>query len=223
MSAYVQFPVALELAGQPEWPTGRATALRPCRLDRVARPVTLPPPAEPRMSLAEALDRRRSVRTYADEDVAPDALAAVLAAVLAAAGGSEGPLGHAVVCRRVRSVPAGSYHVEYRDGGHRIHRVGGDPPRDAWPQAEFATAPVVLVIFANLLQPGHPSPAGLYQRAGHAAYAASIAAERLRLGACMFYGPTLSARTDLRFDNVSRAPLAAVSIGAQEPSPSGSE
>ncbi|MFD9498152.1 hypothetical protein [Streptomyces sp. NPDC060035] len=210
MTTYPQFAEAYELARSPLAGTGGTDGLPPCVPERGDAPVRLPAPSAPVVSLEEALTDRRSIRRYADRGVP----AADIAAVLSAAVRVTSLLGWSVVVRRAQGVDAGSYHVEVLpDSGLRLHRVGPVPPAEAWPQREFHLAPVIVVAQANLLVPAGRPAAPLYRLAGRGAYAAAIAATRTGLGSCLFYGPTLAARTPLRFDNVTRAPLLGLSLG----------
>jgi hypothetical protein len=160
--------------------------------------------------LAEVLASRRSTRVYAEREVP----AATMSAMLTAAVQVTPLLSWAVVTRRVQGVTMGSHHVESQPSfGLRLHRVGPVPGAEAWPQREFHLAPVIVVAMANLLIPAGQSAAPLYHLAGRAAHAAAIAGAASGLESCLFYGPTLAARTTLRFDTVTRAPLIALSAG----------
>lgn len=165
--------------------------------------VHLPPSgAAPGMTVAQALERRRSLRAYADRAMTAQELAWVIHAATgitsaqghrtAPSAGALYPVETYAVVTRVDGIDPGVYHVDVRDQALepvRSGSVAGDLMVAGLGQDFLRRAPVVLVL------------TGLFQRSrwkyrqrhyryvcwegGHVAQNVYLAAESVGLGACM--------------------------------------
>lgn len=158
--------------------------------------------AAPGMTVAQALESRRSLRSYADRALTAQELAWVIHAATgitsaqghrsAPSAGALYPVETYVVVTRVDGIDRGVYHVDVRDQALepvRSGSVAGDLMVAGLGQDFLRRAPVVLVL------------TGLFQRSrwkygqrhyryvcwegGHVAQNVYLAAESIGLGACM--------------------------------------
>ena len=195
--------------------------------------VPLPAPdAAPTMSVAQALQQRRSLRDYADRAMTAEELAWVVhgaTGITQARGGlrtapSAGalyPLETYVAVNRVEGVEAGLYHVDVRGRALEPMRTGsvaGDLMVAGLGQDFLRAAPVVLIL------------TGLFQRSrwkyrerhyryvcwegGHMTQNVHLAAEAAGLGACMV-GAFLDDRVNdlLGVDGRREAALGLIALG----------
>ena len=193
---------------------------------------SLPPvEAPPEMSVAEALERRRSLRRYGDRAMSATELAWVVQAATgitsdngyrsAPSAGALYPIETYVAVSRVEGVEAGLYHVDVRAQALREVRAGsvaGDLMVAGLGQGFLRSAPVVLIL------------TGLFQRTrwkyhqrhyryvcwegGHIAQNVYLAAEAAGLGACMvgsFFDGTIN--NLLKIDGRQEAALGLVAVG----------
>jgi SagB-type dehydrogenase family enzyme len=165
--------------------------------------VTLPPVGSaPAMSVAQALEQRRSLREYADRALTAEELAWVVHAATgitspqglrtAPSAGALYPLETYVAVSRVEGIDPGLYHVDVRAQALepvRSGAVAGDLMVAGLGQGFLRAAPVVIVL------------TGLFQRSrwkyrerhyryvcwegGHVTQNVYLAAEAAGLGACM--------------------------------------
>jgi SagB-type dehydrogenase family enzyme len=165
--------------------------------------VTLPPVGSaPAMSVAQALEQRRSLREYADRALTAEELAWVIHAATgitspqglrtAPSAGALYPLETYVAVNRVDGIDPGLYHVDVRAQALepvRSGSVAGDLMVAGLGQGFLRSAPVVIVL------------TGLFQRSrwkyrerhyryvcwegGHVTQNVYLAAEAAGLGACM--------------------------------------
>ncbi len=206
---------------------------RPAPYARVgeAEPVALPAAAEPDLSLADALRRRRSLRAYADRAMTGDELAWLVAGATgitsgagyrtAPSAGALYPIETYVAVRRVTGVDEGLYHVDVRAQALEPVRTGsvaGDVMLAGLGQDFLRAAPAVVVL------------TGLFQRTrwkyherhyryvcwegGHVAQNIYLAAEAAGLGACMV-GAFLDGYLNdlLRVDGRTEAALGLIAVG----------
>jgi SagB-type dehydrogenase family enzyme len=213
-----------------EW--GRA----PGRYKSVAggQPIPLPPVvAPPAMSVAQVLEQRRSLRSYA-----PRALTAVELGwlVRAATGitsaaeyrtapsaGALYPIETYVAVSRVEGIDAGLYHVDVRSQAlqqMRADSVAGDLMIAGLGQGFLRSAPVVL-IFTGVFQRTRWKYHQRHYRyicweGGHIAQNVYLAAEAAGLGACMV-GAFLDRSINdlLQVDSRQEAALGLVAVGAR--------
>ncbi len=206
----------------------------PGRYKAVADGQLTPLPAvatPPQMSVAEALEQRRSLRHYGDRAMSATELAWVVQAATgitsnnghrsAPSAGALYPIETYVAVDRVEGIEAGLYHVDVRAQALREVRAGsvaGDLMIAGLGQDFLGSAPVVLVL------------TGLFQRSrwkyhqrhyryvcwegGHIAQNVYLAAEAAGLGACMvgaFFDGTVNSL--LRVDGRQEAALALIAIG----------
>ena len=194
--------------------------------------VTLPAvDAPPAMSVAQALEQRRSLREYADRTMTRQELAWVVSAATAITSGdgrrtapSAGalyPIETYVAVHRVEGIDSGLYHVDVRAQALepvRSGSVAGDLMIAGLGQDFLRKAPVVLVL------------SGLFQRTrwkyherhyryvcwegGHVAQNVYLAAEAAGLGACMV-GAFLDGNLNglLRVDGRQEAALGLIAVG----------
>jgi len=191
-------------------------------------PVVEAPPA---MSVAQALNQRRSLRQYADRAMTVDELAWVVSAATgitspngyrtAPSAGALYPIETYVAVNRVAGIDAGLYHVDVRSQALepvRIGSVAGGLMIAGLGQDFLRRAPVVLVL------------TGLFQRTrwkyherhyryvcwegGHVAQNVYLACEAIGLGACMV-GAFLDGTDNdlLRVDGRHEAALALIALG----------
>ncbi len=178
---------------------------RPAPYRRVGQgePVALPDVGDlPEMSVAQALEQRRSLRTYADRAMTGQELAAVIRAATgitspqgfrtAPSAGALFPIETYVAVQRVAGIDPGVYHVDVRAQALEQVRAGsvaGDLMVAGLGQDFLRSAPAVIVL------------TGLFQRSrwkyrdrhyryvcwegGHVGQNVYLAAESLGLGACM--------------------------------------
>ncbi len=195
-------------------------------------PIQLPAvAAPPAMSLAMALEQRRSLREYADRALSPEELAWVVQAATgitsgqgwrtAPSAGALYPLETYVAVRSVTGIDPGIYHVDVRAQAlERVREgsVAGDLMVAGLGQDFLRQAPVVLVL------------TGLFQRSrwkyrerhyryvcwegGHVTQNVYLAAESLGLGACMVGGFFDGMVNDLLgVDGKREAALGLVAVG----------
>jgi len=200
--------------------------------------VTLPPvgPA-PTMSVAQALEDRRSLREYADRALTAEELAWVVRAATgitspqglrtAPSAGALYPLETYVAVSRVDGIDPGLYHVDVRAQALepvRSGSVAGDLMVAGLGQGFLRSAPVVIVL------------TGLFQRSrwkyrerhyryvcwegGHVTQNVYLAAEAAGLGACMV-GAFLDGMVNdlVRVDGRNEAALGLVAVGPRAGSP----
>ncbi len=190
-------------------------------------PVTAPPG----MTVANALQQRRSLREYGERPMSATELAWVVQAATgitsddgyrsAPSAGALYPIETYVAVSQVEGVEAGLYHVDVRAQALREVRAGsvaGDLVIAGLGQGFLQSAPVVLVL------------TGLFQRirwkyhqrhyryvcweGGHIAQNVCLAAEAAGLGACMvgaFFDETVNDL--LRVDGRQEAALGMVAVG----------
>jgi SagB-type dehydrogenase family enzyme len=195
--------------------------------------VPLPAPdAAPTMSVAQALQQRRSLRDYADRAMTAEELAWVVHGATgitqaqaglrtAPSAGALYPLETYVAVSRVEGVEAGLYHVDVRGRALEPMRTGsvaGELMVAGLGQDFLRTAPVVLIL------------TGLFQRSrwkyrerhyryvcwegGHMTQNVHLAAEATGLGACMV-GAFLDTRVNdlLGVDGRHEAALGLIALG----------
>jgi nitroreductase len=203
----------------------RASPASPAAGTDVAVP--LPAPAPPRQSLEWSLRRRVSVRSYREQPVDLDQLAAVLAAADAQDAGNWAservagiPLHLVCAAWRVSSLPAGLYRFQPAD--RTLTRLGalptGEAAADLVLQREFATAPAMVFVLGDLAaavrRHGSHGHRLLLTRAGAAAHAAWLAALGRGLDGAVFAGLLPSAVAQLLgSDGYHSASLFAFSVG----------
>ncbi|MCP5029636.1 MAG: SagB/ThcOx family dehydrogenase, partial [Actinomycetia bacterium] len=187
--------------------------------------------APPRMSVAEALEQRRSLRHYGERAMSATELAWVVQAATgitstnghrsAPSAGALYPIETYVAVSRVEGIEAGLYHVDVRAQALREVRAGsvaGDLMLAGLGQGFLRNAPVVLVL------------TGLFQRSrwkyhqrhyryvcwegGHIAQNVYLAAEAAGLGACMVGAFVDGALNDLlQVDGRQEAALGLIALG----------
>lgn len=194
--------------------------------------IALPPvTAPPELSVARAIERRRSLRDYADRPLTTAELSWLLGAATGITGpgglraapsaGAQYPIETYVVVSRVEGIEPGIYH--YAPADHALERVrggtfGGDLVIAALGQEFLAQAPVVLVLGAifQRLRWRYRERAYRYAllEAGHIGQNVYLAAEAAGLGACAvgaFFDDAVNRLLDV--DGVEEAALMLVPVG----------
>lgn len=194
--------------------------------------IVLPPViAPPDLSVARAIDRRRSLRDYAGRPVTTGELSWLLGAASGITGpgglraapsaGAQYPIETYVVASRVEGLEPGIYHYAVVD--HALQRVrsgtfGGDLVIAGLGQEFLGQAPVVLVLSAifQRLRWRYRERAYRYAllEAGHISQNVYLAAEAAGLGACAvgaFFDDAVSRL--LEVDGVEEAALMLVPVG----------
>ncbi len=209
---------------------------RPARYKQVtdAEPVALPAVIDPpRMTVAQALEQRRSRRAFADRALTTDELAWVVAAATsitsgdgrrtAPSAGALYPIETYVAVDRVSGLDAGLYHVDVR--GQSLERVragsvAGDLLVAGLGQEFLRQAPVVLVLTGVFQRTRWKYRQRHYRyvcwEGGHIAQNVYLAAEAAGLGACMV-GSFLdgSLNSLLRVDGREEAAFGLIAVGAR--------
>ena len=211
-----------------DWGRRPAPYLRVGDGETVALPAVGAPPV---MSVAQALEQRRSLREYADRDMAPEELAWVIHAATgitstqgyrtAPSAGALYPVETYVAVNRVEGIDPGLYHVDVRNQALEPVRrgsVGGDLMVAGLGQDFLRQAPVVLVL-TGVFQRSRWKYRGRHYRyvcweGGHVAQNIYLAAEAAGLGACMV-GAFLDGMVNdlLRVDGRQEAALGLVALG----------
>jgi SagB-type dehydrogenase family enzyme len=190
-------------------------------------PVSVPPD----LSLARAIDQRRSLRDYADRALTTTELSWLLGAATGITGpgglraapsaGAQYPIETYVVAARVEDIEPGIYH--YAPANHALERVrggtfGGDLVIAGLGQEFLGQAPVVLVLSAifQRLRWRYRERAYRYAllEAGHIGQNVYLAAEAAGLGACAvgaFFDDAINGL--LEVDGVEEAALILVPVG----------
>lgn len=190
-------------------------------------PVTAPP----ELSVAGAIDRRRSLRDYAGRPLTTAELSWLLHAATGITGpgglraapsaGAQYPIETYVVASRVEGIEPGIYH--YAAADHALERVrggtfGGDLVIAGLGQEFLGQAPVVLVLSAifQRLRWRYRERAYRYAllEAGHIGQNVYLAAEAASLGACAvgaFFDDAVNRL--LEVDGVEEAALMLVPVG----------
>jgi SagB-type dehydrogenase family enzyme len=209
---------------------------RPVRYKQVtdAEPVALPAVIDPpRMTVAQALEQRRSRRTFVDRALTTDELAWVVSAATsitsgdgrrtAPSAGALYPIETYVAVDRVTGLDAGLYHVDVR--GQSLERlragsVGGDLSVAGLGQEFLRQAPVVLVLTGVFQRTRWKYRQRHYRyvcwEGGHIAQNVYLAAEAAGLGACMV-GSFLdgSLNSLLQVDGREEAAFGLIAVGAR--------
>ena len=187
--------------------------------------------APPEMTVAEALEQRRSLRQYGQRAMTATELAWVVRAATgitssnelrsAPSAGALYPIETYVAVSRVEGIEAGLYHVDVRAQALREVRPGsvaGDLMVAGLGQGFLRSAPVVL-IFTGLFQRTRWKYHQRHYRyvcweGGHIAQNVYLASEAAGLGACMvgaFFDGTINDL--LRVDGRQEAALGLVAVG----------
>ncbi len=192
----------------------------------------LPPvSAPPDLSVARAIERRRSLRDYAGRPLTASELSWLLGAATgitspgglraAPSAGAQYPIETYVAVARVEGIEPGIYH--YAPADHALERVrtgtfGGDLVIAGLGQEFLAQAPVVLVLSAifQRLRWRYRERAYRYAllEAGHIGQNVYLAAEAAGLGACAvgaFFDDAVNRL--LEVDGVEEAALILVPVG----------
>ena len=188
-------------------------------------------PAPPAMSVAQALEQRRSLRNYADRPMAAETLAWVVRAATgitstqglrtAPSAGALYPVETYVAVNRVEGIDQGLYHVDVRAQALEPVRrgsVAGDLMVAGLGQDFLRRAPVVLVLTGVFQRSRWKYRARHYRyvcwEGGHVAQNIYLAAEAAGLGACMV-GAFLDGMVNdlLRVDGRQQAALGLVALG----------
>ena len=199
-----------------------------------AEPVPLPTVVDPpQMSVAQAVGRRRSLRTFADRALTAEELAWVVGAAASVTSGdglrtapSAGalyPVETYVAVEHVTGVEAGLYHVDVQARSlHRVRAgsVSGDLLVAGLGQEFLRQAPAVLVLTGVFQRTRWKYRQRHYRyvcwEGGHIAQNVYLAAEAAGLGACMvgaFLDGTLNALVQV--DGREEAALGLIAIGAR--------
>jgi len=195
---------------------------------RIALPPVTPPPE---LSVARAVDRRRSLRDYAGRPLTTAELSWLLHAATGITGpgglraapsaGAQYPIETYVAVSRVEGIEPGIYHYAVAD--HALERVrggtfGGDLLIAGLGQEFLGQAPVVLVLAAifQRLRWRYRERAYRYAllEAGHIGQNVYLAAEAAGLGACAvgaFFDDAVNRL--LEVDGVEEAALMLVPVG----------
>lgn len=206
---------------------------RPPLYQQVGGPAVPLPGIEPvpSLSVADALARRRSLRSYQDRPLTARELAWIVhaATAITSTGGyrtapSAGalyPIETYVAVRRVAGIAAGLYHVDVRAQALarlRAGAVSGEVVRAALGQGFLGDAPVVLLLTAVFQRTRWKYHARHYRyvcwEGGHIAQNVYLAAEAAGLGACMvgaFFDRSLNDL--LGIDGRREAALGLVAVG----------
>jgi SagB-type dehydrogenase family enzyme len=207
---------------------------RPAPYKRAGDGATVALPAVgalPAMSVAQALERRRSLREYADRTMTGEELAWVLSAATgitsgdgyrtAPSAGALYPIETYVALRRVEGIDAGLYHVDVRGQALEPVRTGsvaGDLMIAGLGQGFLRKAPVVLVLTGAFQRTRFKYHERHYRyvcwEGGHVAQNVYLAAEAAGLGACMV-GAFLDGPVNdlLRVDGRQEAALGLIALG----------
>lgn len=211
-----------------DWGTQPARAKR---YPGAARIVLPPVAAPPELSVARAIERRRSLRDYAGRSLTTAELSWLLHAATGITGpgglraapsaGAQYPIETYVVVSRVEGLEPGIYHYAIAD--HALERVrrgtfAGDLVAAALGQEFLGQAPVVLVLAAifGRLRWRYRERAYRYAllEAGHIGENVYLAAEAANLGACAvgaFFDDALNRL--LEVDGTEEAALLLVPVG----------
>ncbi len=212
-----------------DWGRRPAPYLRVGDAEVVSLPAVGDPPA---MSVAQALEQRRSLREYADRAMSAQELAWVVwaaTAITSAQGfrtvpsaGGLFPVETYVAVNRVEGIGAGLYHVDVRGQGLepvRSGSVAGDLLIAGLGQDFLRAAPVVLVLTGVFQRSRWKYRARHYRyvcwEGGHMTQNVYLAAQAAGLGACMVGAFHDGMVNDLlRVDGRQEAALALVAVGA---------
>lgn len=197
-------------------------------------PLPLPPvTSAPGMSVADALQQRRSRREYADRALSAGELAWIVAAAskitadddrrTAPSAGALHPIELYVAAGRVDGIPAGLYHVDVRGQALEPLRhasVPSDLVLAALGQGFVGTAPAVLVLTGYFQRTRWKYHARHYRyvcwEAGHIAQNVYLAAEAAGLAACVVGAFLDGVLNDaLGIDGRTEAALGLVAVGAR--------
>lgn len=207
---------------------------RPARYKQVPDADVVPLPSfapAPTMGLAQALDQRRSIRTYADRAVTAEELAWLVHAGTGITAGDEKrtapsagalyPIETYVAVNRVEGIDDGLYHVDVRDQALEVVRsgsVGGDLLIAGMGQEFLRDASVVFVLTGYFQRTRWKYHQRHYRyvcwEAGHIAQNLCLAGEAAGLGCCVV-GAFLDGRMNdlLRIDGRQEAALGLVAVG----------
>jgi SagB-type dehydrogenase family enzyme len=207
---------------------------RPARYKGLPNAEVVPLPSfgpAPTMSLAQALDQRRSVRTYADRAVTAEELAWMVHAATditaedgrrtAPSAGALYPIETYVAVNRVEGIDDGLYHVDVRAQALESVRSGsvaGDLLIAGMGQEFLRDASVVFVLTGYFQRSRWKYHQRHYRyvcwEAGHVAQNLYLAGEAAGLGACVV-GAFLDGRLNdlLRIDGRQEAALGLVAVG----------
>jgi SagB-type dehydrogenase family enzyme len=211
-----------------DWGRRPAPYLRVGDGETVALPAVGAPPV---MSVAQALEQRRSLREYADRSMAAEELAWVIHAATgitstqgyrtAPSAGALYPVETYVAVSRVEGIDPGLYHVDVRNQALEPVRrgsVAGDLMVAGLGQDFLRQAPAVLVLTGVFQRSRWKYRARHYRyvcwEGGHVAQNVYLAAEAAGLGACMV-GAFLDGMVNdlLRVDGRQEAALGLVAFG----------
>jgi SagB-type dehydrogenase family enzyme len=182
-----------------DWGRRPAQYLRVGEGQPIALPTVVAPPV---MTVAQALEQRRSLREYADRAVTDEELAWVVRAATgitssqgrraAPSAGALYPIETYVAVRRVDGIDPGVYHVDVRAQALEPVRDGsaaGDLMVAGLGQDFLRRAPVVLVLTGRFQRSRWKYRERHYRyvswEGGHITQNVYLAAETLGLGACM--------------------------------------
>ena len=211
-----------------DWGRRPAPYLRVGDDEAVALPAVGAPPG---MSVAQALEQRRSLREYADRAMTAEELAWVIRAATgitstqgyraAPSAGALYPVETYVAVNRVEGIDPGVYHVDVRAQALEPVRRGsaaGDLMVAGLGQGFLREAPVVLVLTGVFQRSRWKYRARHYRyvcwEGGHVAQNVYLAAEAAGLGACMV-GAFLDGMVNdlVRVDGRNEAALGLVALG----------
>ena len=211
-----------------DWGRRPAPYLRVGDDEAVALPAVGAPPG---MSVAQALEQRRSLREYADRAMTAEELAWVIHAATgitstqgyraAPSAGALYPVETYVAVNRVEGIDPGVYHVDVRAQALEPVRRGsaaGDLMVAGLGQGFLREAPVVLVLTGVFQRSRWKYRARHYRyvcwEGGHVAQNVYLAAEAAGLGACMV-GAFLDGMVNdlVRVDGRTEAALGLVALG----------
>jgi SagB-type dehydrogenase family enzyme len=211
-----------------DWGRRPAPYLRVGDDEAVALPAVGAPPG---MSVAQALEQRRSLREYADRAMTAEELAWVIHAATgitstqgyraAPSAGALFPVETYVAVNRVEGIDPGVYHVDVRAQALEPVRRGsaaGDLMVAGLGQGFLREAPVVLVLTGVFQRSRWKYRARHYRyvcwEGGHVAQNLYLAAEAAGLGACMVGAFLDGMINDLvRVDGRNEAALGLVALG----------
>jgi SagB-type dehydrogenase family enzyme len=214
----------------------QVSSTRSVRRNSALPVIALPAAKRPQTSLADVLERRRSVRRFAATPLRLDELTALLHATYgvtspargglpafraAPSGGGLYPLELFVAARRVEGLEAGIYHYDPLDDV--LRRVADDMEAAAIsPHTEIVEgAGAVLILSAVFWRSRFKYGLRAYRftllEAGHAAQNALLAATALDLGSIVL-GGFFDGRVDalLGLDGVNESSLVLVCVGEPE-------